>query len=75
MSWLSHLDCRAPPARFLLSEDDAKDMVAATRDRVGGTWRQVARSVGVSEKDCDRISGAFAYPGFDYDHVRPADAN
>jgi serine/threonine-protein kinase HipA len=62
-------------ARFLLSHDDAKGIVAAMRDRVCGTWHQVARSVGVSENDCERISGAFAYPGFDLDHVQPVDAN
>lgn len=58
-------------ARFLLPSDDAKRIVAAMRDRVRGTWYEVARSVGVSEKDCERISGAFAYPGFDLDHFQP----
>jgi serine/threonine-protein kinase HipA len=58
-------------ARFLLSSDDANAIVAAMRDRVKGTWYEVARSVGVSEKDCQRISGAFAYPDFDLDHVHP----
>ncbi len=58
-------------ARFLLSSDDANAIVATMRDRVKGTWYEVARSVGVSEKDCQRISGAFAYPGFDLDHVHP----
>jgi serine/threonine-protein kinase HipA len=62
-------------ARFLLSSDEAKSMVAEMRDRVKGTWYEVARSVGVSEKDCERISGAFAYAGFDLDHVQPIDEN
>ncbi len=26
-------------------------------------WHEVARS-GVSEADCEKIAGAFAYPGF-----------
>jgi serine/threonine-protein kinase HipA len=56
-------------ARFLLSDDDAKSIVDAMKDRVTGTWHEVARSVGVSEKDCQRIAGAFAYPGFDLGHV------
>ncbi|MGC2224355.1 MAG: HipA domain-containing protein, partial [Methylocella sp.] len=47
-------------ARFLLPSDDAKRIVATMRDRVRGTWYEVARSLGVSEKDCARISGAFA---------------
>jgi serine/threonine-protein kinase HipA len=62
-------------ARFLLSSDEAKRLVAEMRDRVKGTWYEVARSVGVSEKDCERISGAFAHPGFDLDHVQPIDEN
>jgi serine/threonine-protein kinase HipA len=60
-------------ARFLLSNDDAEHIVAAMKDRVEGTWYEVARSVGVSERDCERIAGAFAYPGFDLDNVEPLD--
>jgi serine/threonine-protein kinase HipA len=45
------------------------------RDRVRDTWYEVARGVGVSEKDCERIAGAFAYPGFDLDGVRAVDEN
>jgi serine/threonine-protein kinase HipA len=62
-------------ARFLLSSDEAKSMVAEMRDRVKGTWYEVARSVGVSEKDCERISSAFAYAGFDLDRVQPLNEN
>jgi serine/threonine-protein kinase HipA len=52
-------------ARFLLSEEDAKEIVVAMRERVKASWYEVARGQGVSEKDCERIAGAFAYPGFD----------
>jgi serine/threonine-protein kinase HipA len=58
-------------ARFLLSDVDAGGIVAAMKDRVKGTWYEVARRCGLSEKDCERIAGAFAYPGFDLDHVQP----
>jgi serine/threonine-protein kinase HipA len=27
-------------------------------------WYDIARRVGVTEKDCEKISSAFAYPGF-----------
>jgi serine/threonine-protein kinase HipA len=60
-------------ARFLLSGDGAKGMVNAMRDHVRGTWYEVARGAGVSEKDCERIAGAFAYPGFDLERVQPVD--
>jgi len=52
-------------ARFLLSDDDASGIVATMRDRVKGTWHEIALAGGVSERDCERIAGAFAYPGFD----------
>jgi serine/threonine-protein kinase HipA len=52
--------------RFLLSRDAAArildDMEASVRTR----WHEVARREGVSERDCERIAGAFAYPGFRY---------
>lgn len=44
---------------------DAKildDMEAQVR----ACWYEVARREGVSERDCERIGGAFAYPGFRY---------
>jgi serine/threonine-protein kinase HipA len=52
-------------ARFLLPDEEASGMVDAVRSRVKGTWHDVARRAGVSEKDCERIAAAFAYPGFD----------
>jgi serine/threonine-protein kinase HipA len=60
-------------ARFLLPDDEARRIVDAMRDRVKGTWYDEARAAGVSEKDCDRLAGAFAYPGFDLEQVRPMD--
>jgi serine/threonine-protein kinase HipA len=44
-------------ARFLLSDVDAGGIVAAMKDRVKGTWYDVARRGGLSEKDCERIAG------------------
>jgi len=43
--------------------------------QVRNTWYEVARAAGVSEKDCERIKGAFAYPGFDLERVQPVDGN
>lgn len=51
-------------ARFLLDEPQATAIIASMEDRVRSTWYQVVRAAGVSDADCDRISGAFAYPGF-----------
>jgi len=52
-------------ARFLLPNEEASDIVEAMRNRVRGTWHDVARAAGVSQKDSERIAAAFAYPGFD----------
>jgi serine/threonine-protein kinase HipA len=60
-------------ARFLLPDDEAKHMVDTMKDRVKGTWYETARAAGVSEKDCERIAGAFAYPGLDLQDVQPVD--
>lgn len=51
-------------ARFLLDVDDARALVDAMEAQVRASWYAVARAAGVSERDCDRIASAFAYPGF-----------
>jgi len=60
-------------ARFLVPDDDARAIVDAMKDRVKGTWYKTARTAGVSERDCERIAGAFAYPGFDLEQIQPVD--
>ena len=60
-------------ARFLLPAGEAKATLDTMRDRVKKTWYDTARGAGVSEKDCERIAGAFAYPGFDLERVQPVD--
>ena len=45
------------------------------KDRVKGTWYDVVRRVGVSEKDCERIQPAFVYEGFDLEKVEPVNRN
>jgi serine/threonine-protein kinase HipA len=62
-------------ARFLLPEEEARSIIDAMRDRVKSTWYETARSAGVSEKDCERIAGAFVYPGFDLEQVQPMQNN
>lgn len=52
--------------RFLLSAEAAARILDETEARVRTQWYEVARREGVSERDCDRIAGAFVYPGFRY---------
>lgn len=50
--------------RFLLNEERARATIEAMEQRVRGSWYEVARRAGVSERDCSRIAPAFVYPGF-----------
>ena len=51
-------------ARFLLEPGQATAMIDAMQTQVRSTWYTTARAAGVSERDCERIAPAFAYPGF-----------
>jgi len=51
-------------ARFLLEPDEARKIVDVTEQNVRNKWYDIARREGVTEKDCEKISSAFAYPGF-----------
>jgi len=58
-------------ARFLLTREDASRIIDDMEAAVKGRWYGVARRCGVTEKDCQSISGAFAYPGFRLEHPQP----
>ena len=51
-------------ARFLLDPVQAAEILDAMEAQVQSTWYANARATGVSERDCEKIAGAFAYPGF-----------
>lgn len=51
-------------ARFLLAPDEARSIVDRMEHAVRDSWYEVARREGVSEADCDKLAGAFAYAGF-----------
>lgn len=53
--------------RFLLDKDTAIRLLDDMQKQIRSTWRNMARQAGVSETDCDKISGAFVYEGFFYD--------
>ena len=52
--------------RFLLSREVAAKILDDMEAQISTRWYEVARREGVSERDCERIAGAFAYPGFRY---------
>jgi len=51
-------------ARFLLQPDEAKKTIDEMEKKVRSKWYEIARREGVTEKDCEKIASAFAYPGF-----------
>ena len=51
-------------ARFLLTREEANTLIDSMEAHVKSRWYSVARAAGVSEADCERIAGAFVYPGF-----------
>ena len=50
--------------RFHMKRDEAIVLMAEMEQAVRARWYESARACGVSEQDCERLSGAFAYPGF-----------
>lgn len=51
-------------ARFLLDPPEAEKIIQDMAAMVEKGWYETARGEGVSESDCERIKGAFVYPGF-----------
>lgn len=51
-------------SRFMLDHAEAVAILEKMEKTVSEQWYTVARAAGVSERDCERIRGAFAYPGF-----------
>ncbi len=51
-------------ARFLLDFEKANVIINNLEKIVEKKWYQIARSVGVSDHDCETIASAFVYDGF-----------
>ncbi|MCY4379718.1 MAG: HipA domain-containing protein [Candidatus Dadabacteria bacterium] len=51
-------------ARFMLAPQEARAIIQTMEQTIADRWYEICRAEGVTEKDCDRISGAFVYPGF-----------
>jgi serine/threonine-protein kinase HipA len=50
-------------ARFLLTRDEASQIINEMEEHVRARWYPVARGAGVVERDCATIARAFAYEG------------
>jgi len=51
-------------ARFLLDGTQARAIIDAMETQVRGSWYAIARTTGVTARDCDKIAPALSYPGF-----------
>lgn len=54
-------------SRFLLTNEEAEKIIDDMYSMIKTSWYSVARSVGVTEMDCEKIKSAFAYEGFNYE--------
>jgi serine/threonine-protein kinase HipA len=50
-------------ARFLLTREDAAQIIDEMEARVRARWYALARGAGVTERDCATVARAFAYEG------------
>jgi serine/threonine-protein kinase HipA len=50
--------------RFLIDPEDASKRIDEMDEIVKARWLPIARAEGVTEADCARVKGAFAYEGF-----------
>jgi serine/threonine-protein kinase HipA len=49
--------------RFMLSPQQARAVIDQMSTIVSARWHAIARSAGVTERDCELLSPAFCYPG------------
>jgi serine/threonine-protein kinase HipA len=53
-------ECR----RFMLDPAEAGIIIDTMTDYITNNWHRVAKSVGLTDRDCDLLRSAFVYPGF-----------
>jgi serine/threonine-protein kinase HipA len=52
--------------RFHLDPPQAEKLICEMEATIKKSWRKVARTAGVTHADCEKIKGAFVYPGFSF---------
>ena len=62
--WANAANLLSEAERFLLTPQHAARVVDELERIVTSQWRTVFRAAGVSIAECDRLAGAFGYPGF-----------
>lgn len=62
--WANAENLLSQAQRFLLGSAEATAIVKHVEAVVRNRWYRIARRAGVTEHDCEKIAGAFCYPGF-----------
>ena len=57
--------------RFLVTPEEANAIIDDMEIIVRNRWYEIARRVGVTDKDCEKLARAFAYPGFRLEIAEP----
>lgn len=64
--WANRENCLSQAIRFRLSREEANARIDQIRSVVTARWPEAVRKHGATERDCEQIASAFAYPGFEY---------
>jgi serine/threonine-protein kinase HipA len=62
--WFNAKNMLSKAPVFLLAPAEAKSIIETMSNQVGSGWYKIAKSAGVSDKDCETIRSAFVYSGF-----------
>jgi len=65
--YANRLNLLSGHARFKISREDASAIIDSVQRTVRDRWYPVLRENGTSEADCERVTRAFNYPGFELD--------
>ena len=57
--------------RFLVTPEEANAIIDDMEIIVRNRWYEIARRVGVTDNDCEKLARAFAYPGFRLEIAEP----
>ena len=61
---LDAANLRSHSPRILLDVQEAGRIINDMAECIGHLWHGIARAEGLSVDDCEKIRGAFVYPGF-----------
>lgn len=64
--WANADNLLSQASRFLLTREQATEIINTIEAKIKTNWYRICRSVGVTERDCELFKDSFVYPGFRY---------